>query len=58
MTILNHREISTVLAALRFYQANQQIVTGPIENIATDDRQIIRLSDDEIDDLCERINCS
>ena len=54
--MLDKRELATVLAALRYWQ--QQVV--PIarigDDIATDVRHVIPLSDAEIDRLCERLN--
>ncbi len=54
---LNNREVATVLAALRHWQR----VTNPrleLEEIASDGGTLEPLSVEEIDDLCERINCS
>lgn len=52
---LNKQELATVLAALRFWQS------GTIEENRCDfehfDSNTTPLDDDEIDDLCERINC-
>lgn len=61
MTSLDHAELSTVLAALRFYQsrglgepANRP---GDIHEIATDGGTVMASLDDEgIDSLCERLN--
>lgn len=61
MTSLDHSELSTVLAALRFYQsrglgepANRP---GDIHEIATDGGTVMASLDDEgIDSLCERLN--
>lgn len=60
---LNHRELSTVLAALRYYQ--QQGLGDPenrpseIHDIATDGNTVLSsLDDEDIDRLCERLNCS
>lgn len=61
MTSLDHAELSTVLAALRFYQsrglgepANRP---GDIHEIATGGGTVMAsLDDDGIDSLCERLN--
>jgi hypothetical protein len=58
MTIdLQPRERDTILAALRFYQTglDQRLVPGAILEIAKDNDES-PLNDEEIDDLCERIN--
>ena len=50
----DHRELATVLAALRFWQRQ-----GPGEaerDIATDGESLKELSAAEIDTLCERLN--
>lgn len=52
----NHRELSTVLAALRKYQSLPLFSTDPVFDIATDGGTIEPMSDEEIDELCERIN--
>jgi len=58
---LDYRELSTVLAALRYWQALG--ITAPIHGrvaeiheIADSGGEIEMLSADEIDHLCERIN--
>lgn len=51
------RETATVLAALRFYQANFYDTEQMKEEMCfhfTDDEP---LDHDQIDELCERINC-
>jgi hypothetical protein len=53
---LDYREISTVLAALRHWQAEDERHDAEAHGIATDDGTIDSLTDDEIDALCERIN--
>ncbi len=55
---LDHRETSTVLAALRHYQAHMDTASQDVRNVASDDGAVEPLSEDEIDELCERINCS
>jgi hypothetical protein len=57
MSQLDTRKISTILAALRFWQANTQPVPPMIYDIATSDCTVTPLSADEIDDLCEELNC-
>lgn len=54
---LDKREISTILAALRNWQMYPMIVREQ-DLIASDDELILPLNDDEIDELCEAINCS
>lgn len=58
---MNNQELATVLAALRFYQANGQgnpaNRSDAIHDIATAGDEVISLDDDGIDDLCERLNC-
>lgn len=54
-------EFHTILAALRYYQEHDQ--TNPahrsewIEDLATNGGEVIPLSADAIDQLCQRINC-
>lgn len=58
MDRLTPRELATVLAALRYWQHLLLIRehTGPISADHFDD-EITPLSADEVDDLCERLNC-
>lgn len=57
--ILNHHQISTIIAALRMYQFELAINTlGEWLDIATDGGTIVPLDDDEIDALCERLNAN
>lgn len=49
---LNSRELATVLAALRTAQEDRPI----FEQMPHFEDDELPLSDDEIDDLCERIN--
>ena len=52
---LTERELATVLAALRYWQQDLAENEGPIsEHFA----EVTPLSVEEIDDLCERLNCS
>lgn len=55
---LDRRELSTALAALRYWQrlAFAQDERGPEDDIASDGGTISILDPEEIDDLCERIN--
>ena len=55
---LSARELATVLAALRYRQQDLANDTGegPISPDHFDD-QITPLSVEEIDELCERLNC-
>lgn len=54
---LNKRETATVLAALRYWQREGFISSGHERDIATDGDTLKEMTKDEIDDLCERINC-
>lgn len=68
---LNERELATVLAALRMLQRKTTMVAcsldgekwervglpDGIDDIITDGGTITPLTDDEIDALCERLNC-
>jgi hypothetical protein len=60
--MLNDRELATVLAALRYWQARTDITHRALDDIATCGDAPWSLSqgplaDDEIDELCERLNC-
>ncbi len=48
------RELATMLAALRYWQQDLANNEGPISEHFADDTP---LTVEEIDDLCERINC-
>ena len=52
---LSDRELATVLAALRLWQRSRQPLD--LEQIATDEGSFAQLDTDEIDELCQRINC-
>lgn len=56
----NERELATVLAALRFYQATlangDGASLGNYGDIASDLGRLDPLSDEEIDDLCQGLN--
>lgn len=59
---LNKQETAIVLAALRIYQIrgyaeNPKLLPHDIVNIATNGGRHKPLNDNDIDDLCERINC-
>jgi hypothetical protein len=53
---LNPRETATILAALRFWQANEGMPSAVFTDIATNDGCLVALGMDEIDRLCERLN--
>ena len=58
---LNHTEIGTILAALRYYQTkglgNPDLRPAAIHDIAVGHSSIMSsLDDDGIDELCERLN--
>jgi hypothetical protein len=55
---MNKREKATVLAALCLWRETANKFDEEwMKNIATDDGNVEALNDDEIDALCERINC-
>jgi len=58
---LNEQEHATILAALRYYQENDQgepnSRSNAIDDIATNGDEVISLDSVGIDDLCERLNC-
>jgi hypothetical protein len=55
---LNDREHATVLAALRLYQAEGMPTHGePASDIATNGGNVKPLDANDIDALCERLNC-
>lgn len=60
---VDHEELSTILGALRYYQ-EQGLADTPayrpdgIHDIVTDGDTLLSLNGDDIDDLCERINCA
>ena len=49
---LDERHVATILEALRQYQR-----TGQPGDIASDDGRLEPLDDNEVDDLCEALNC-
>lgn len=61
---LTDRELGAVLAGLRLYRGRRQLreIQGfdhafdSIEDIASNNRELERLSLDEIEELCERLN--
>lgn len=57
--MLNNRELATVLAALRHFQANRSWDHETLEQLHQMDHFAVHsaLDDDEIDALCERLNC-
>ncbi len=54
---LTDRELGTVLAALRLRQSMLSERVLDVEDIATNDGEFESLDEDEIDGLCERLNC-
>jgi hypothetical protein len=58
---ISEREFHTILAALRYYQVQGQSHTTRrptwIEEIATNGGEVVALDADEIDKLCEQLNC-
>jgi len=56
MKDLDKRELGTVLAALKTWQAGDFVRDDSMIGIATDDGEMERLDDDEIEALCERLN--
>ncbi len=55
---MNTRELATVLAALRYYQQGLNMNGGhpPVDVFDIADVGIGPLTDEDIDDLCERLN--
>lgn len=53
---MDHRQLSTALAALRFWQREGLTGAGGEHDVATDGGTIEPLSAHEIDELCEAIN--
>ena len=54
---MNQRELKTVLAALRYWQREGRFSGGHEQDIATNGGASEPLDGDEIDALCERLNC-
>lgn len=55
---INDRQTAAILAGLRLLQINMPSLTSGIENILTSDGLVTPLTAEEIDELCETINCS
>lgn len=53
---LSDRELSTVLAALRYWQREGRMSAGHEFDIAENGGEFSALTNDEIDELCERLN--
>jgi hypothetical protein len=53
----SQREMATILAALRYWQREGLLSGGREQDIATNEDRLRALSAEEIDALCERINC-
>lgn len=55
---LSERETAIILAALRYWQRNVYLsrVESDIREIATNGSKFDAMSDDEVDELCERLN--
>ena len=59
MAVLNKREVITVLAGLRYLQANRDDAVeamSDFDDASGTETQPYLLTEDEIDALCERIN--
>jgi hypothetical protein len=54
----SERETATILAALRYWQREGSMSAGHERDIETDFDRLKPLSAEEVDALCERINCS
>ena len=54
---LTYAELSTILAALRLWQRTPLYSVEPEFDIATGDGTIDPLDNEDIDSLCERLNC-
>lgn len=52
---VSEREFDAILAGLRLWQSERERGQEPMMDIATEHGKA--LSSDEVDDLCERINC-
>jgi hypothetical protein len=52
------REFATILAALRYWQANDRnkAIKAPEYDIASDSGEFEPLDNDDIDTLCEQLN--
>lgn len=52
------RELATILAALRYWQASDRnaVAEAPEYDIASDSGEFEPLGNDEIDTLCEQLN--
>ncbi len=53
---LDERELSTVLAALRLWQLTKSY-RQDLDDIATNDNTVFAMDENEIDTLCQRLNC-
>lgn len=53
---LTDRELATVLAALRLWQSQDGETNSELNAIASNEGQCEPLTEEEIDDLCERLN--
>ena len=51
------RELGTILGALRVLQQRGCIVPKEIEPIVTNDGEFVGLDENEVDELCEKLNC-
>lgn len=56
--VLSTRELATILTALRYWQRTGVMHLCHEYAIATDGGDFTAMSVDEIDDLCERLNCT
>jgi hypothetical protein len=54
---ISERETATILAALRYWQREGLMSAGAEQDVASDGERFQALSAEEIDTLCERINC-
>lgn len=54
---ISNRETATILAALRYWQREGLMSAGDEQDVASDGGRFESLSAEEIDALCERINC-
>jgi len=53
---ISEREFHTILAALRLWQETTNRYEDWIGEISTNQGAVVPLNDEEIEDLCERIN--
>jgi hypothetical protein len=53
---MDSRQLATILAALRYWQRDMPPEARIEDDIASDGRTLVPLTDEEIDELCEALN--